>query len=79
MVKNPPANAGDTGDGSDPWVGRIPRRRKWQLTLVLLLGEWSGWRTLEGSSLWGCRGGLSMPTHIQRKYMIVPCMLMQAD
>ena len=24
------------------------------------------------------REGLSMPTYIQRKYMIVPCMLMQA-
>ena len=24
MVKNPPANAGDTKHGVDPWVGKIP-------------------------------------------------------
>ena len=30
MVKNPPANAGDARDeGFDPWVGKIPWRRKW--------------------------------------------------
>jgi len=31
VVKNPPANAGDTRDvGSIPWVGKIPWRRKWE-------------------------------------------------
>ena len=29
MVKNPPANAGDR---FDPWVEKIPWRRKWQST-----------------------------------------------
>ena len=31
-VKNPPADA-----GFDPWVGKIPWRRKWQPTPVFLL------------------------------------------
>ena len=30
VVKNPPANAGDIGDGFDPWVRKIPWRRAWQ-------------------------------------------------
>ena len=30
----------------DPWVGKIPWRRKWQLTLVFLPGESHGWRSL---------------------------------
>ena len=39
MVKNLPANVGDTGDGGfDPWVGTIPWRRKWQPTPVRLTG-----------------------------------------
>ena len=34
----------------DPWVGRIPWRRKWQPTPVILPGEFHGWRSLEGYS-----------------------------
>ena len=38
-VKNRPANAGAAGDvGSDPWVEKIPWRRKPQPTPVFLLG-----------------------------------------
>ena len=49
MVKNPPANAGDTGDtGLDPWVRKIPWRRKWQLIPVVLPGEYHGQRSLVG-------------------------------
>ena len=33
MVKNPPANAGNR---LDPWVEKIPWRRKWQPTPVFL-------------------------------------------
>ena len=39
MVKNLSVNAGDT---RDPWVRKIPRRRKWQPTPVFLPGEF--WR-----------------------------------
>ena len=32
-IKNPPANAGNTS-GFDPWVGKIPWRKKWEPTAV---------------------------------------------
>jgi len=39
VVKNPPANAGDARDTRfNPWVGKIPWRRKWQPTPVFLSG-----------------------------------------
>ena len=41
--------------GFSPWVGKIPWRRKWQPTPVLLLGESHGGRSLVGYSLWGCK------------------------
>ena len=34
----------------DPWVRKIPWRRKWQPTLGLLPGEFHGQRSLEGPS-----------------------------
>ena len=38
MVKNPPAKAGRHKRREfDPWVGKIPWRRKWQPTAVFLL------------------------------------------
>ena len=37
----------------DPWVGKIPCRRKWQPTRVLLPGESCGQRSLMGNSPWG--------------------------
>ena len=37
VVKNSPANAGDTGFNF--WVGTIPWRRQWQPTPVFLPGE----------------------------------------
>ena len=44
MVKNLPPNAGYTG--FDPWVRKIPWRRKWQPTPVFLPGEFHGQRSL---------------------------------
>ena len=41
----------------DPWVGKIPWRRKWQPILVFLPGKSHGQRSLAGYSLWGCRVG----------------------
>ena len=48
-------NAGDLGSipGSYPWVGKIPWRRKWQPTPVLLPGRSHGQRSLVGYSPWG--------------------------
>ena len=37
----------------DPWVGKIPWRRKWQPTPVFLPGKSHGWRRLVGYSPWG--------------------------
>ena len=39
--------------GFDPWVGKIPWRRKWQPTPVFLPGEPHGKRNLVGCSPWG--------------------------
>ena len=41
--------------GFDPWVGKIPWRRKWQPPPVLLPGKSHGRRSLVGYSPWGCK------------------------
>ena len=41
--------------GFNPWVGKIPRRRKRQPTPVFLPGESQGRRSLVGYSPWGQR------------------------
>ena len=41
--------------GFDPWVGKIPWRRKWQYTPVFLPGKSHGQRSLVGHSPWGCK------------------------
>jgi len=49
MVKVSAYNAGD------PWVGKIPWRRKWQPTPIFLPGKSHGQRSLAGYSPWGCK------------------------
>ena len=39
----------------NPWVGKIPRRRKWQSIPVLLPGKSHGQRSLVGYSPWGLK------------------------
>ena len=41
----------------DPWVGKIPWRRKWQPTPVFLPGKSHGQRSLVGFSPWDRRVG----------------------
>ena len=41
--------------GFSPWVGKIPWRRKWQPTPILLSGKPHGWRSLVGYSPWSCK------------------------
>ena len=41
--------------GFSPWVGKIPWRRKWQLTPALLLEKAHGQRSLVGYMPWGCK------------------------
>ena len=52
-VKNLPAV--QETPGFDPWVGKIPWRRKWQPTPVTLPGKSHGQRRLVGCSPWGCK------------------------
>ena len=51
VVKNLLASAGDSRD-VDPWVRKVPWRRAWQPTPVLLPGESYGQRSLAGYSPW---------------------------
>ena len=47
VVKNPPANAGDLKRHRfDPWVRKLSRSRKWQLTTVFRPGKFPGHRSL---------------------------------
>ena len=39
--------------GFDPWVGKIPWKRKWQPTPVFLPGKFHGQRSLVGYNPWG--------------------------
>ena len=39
----------------NPWVGKIPWRRKWQPTPAFLPGKFHGQRSLAGYSPWGWR------------------------
>ena len=55
MVKTLPACRRHRRCGFDPWVGRVPWRRKWQPTPVFLPGESHGQRSLVGYSPWGRR------------------------
>ena len=61
VIKNPPTNAGDMG--SIPGSGKIPWRRKWQSTPVLLLGKSHRQGSLVSYTLWGHKE-LDMPEHI---------------
>ena len=49
--KESACKAGDPG--SNPWIGTILWRRKWQPTPVFLPGESHGQRSLVGDSPWG--------------------------
>ena len=46
VVKNLLVNEGDTRDASDPWVGKVPWRRKCQLTPVFVPGKFHRLRSL---------------------------------
>ena len=53
MVKNLPANVGETG--LIPGLGKIPWGRKWQPVPIFLPGKSHGQRSLANYSLWGCK------------------------
>ena len=53
VVKDPPANAGDSRWRFDPWVRKSLWRRAWQSTPAFLPGESHGQRNLAGYRPWG--------------------------
>jgi len=54
VVKNLHANAGEAREHRfNPWVWKIPWRRKQQSTPVSLPGKFHGQRSLVGYSPWG--------------------------
>ena len=54
--------------GFNPWVGEIPRRKKWQTTPVFLPGKSQGQKSLAGYSPWGHkRIGLDLMTKQQQR------------
>ena len=55
VVKNPLASAGDTRHVVDPWVWKIPWRRKQQPTLIFFPGESHRQRNLVGYSPQGLK------------------------
>ena len=56
-------DAGDT-HGFEPWVGKIPWRRKWQLIPVFLPGKSHWQRRLAGYSAWGRSKESDRPEHM---------------
>ena len=52
LPKNPLA---DRRCRFDPWVGKIPWRRKWQPNPVFFPVKSYGQRSLAGYSPWGCK------------------------
>ena len=78
VVKNLPVSAGRCKrHGFDPWVGKIPWRRKWQSTPVFLPGESRGWGSLMGYShgvikSWTWLKWLSTHIYINSSFPICP-------
>ena len=54
--------------GFDPWVWKIPWRRKWQPTPVLLPGKSHEWRSLVGYSPWGAESDTTEWLHFHFSY-----------
>ena len=54
-VKNPSARQETWRHSFNPWIRKIPWRRKWQPTPVTLPRKSHGWRSLAGHSPWGCK------------------------
>ena len=56
----------------NPWVGKIPWRRKWQPTPVFLPGESHGQRSLVGYSPWGPKeSDMTEQLSVTKSYFLV--------
>ena len=74
VVKNLPANAGYAKRlGFDPWIGKIPWRRKWQPTPIFLPRKSHRQRSLVSYSPWGCiRVGHDLATEQETEVDLEP-------
>ena len=55
--------------GFNPWVGKIPGRRKWKPTPVFLPGKFHGQKNLEGYGPWGCKElDMTKRTHVHTHF-----------
>ena len=70
MIKNLPAM--QETQGSIAELGKIPWRRKWQLTPGFLPGEFHGQRSLTGYSPWGCKESNTTDTFTGRPVVRAP-------
>ena len=67
--------------GFDPWVRKVPWRRKWQLTPVILPGKSHRQKSLVGYSPWGHKElDTAEHTHIPKQRRVIqllshPCLL----
>ena len=55
VLKDLPAVRRQKKHGFDPWIQKIPWRRKWQPTPVFLPGKPQRQRSLAGYSSWSCK------------------------
>ena len=63
------------GTQVDPWVGRIPWRRKWHPTPVFLPGKFHQQRSLEGYGPWDLKKSdmtEQLHTHLHTSETLVP-------
>ena len=59
-----------TRHGLDPWVRKIPWRRKGEPSAVILPGKFHGPRSLAGYSPWDCKSQTRLNTHTNNKLVI---------
>ena len=55
----------------DPWVGKIPWRRKWQPTPIFLPGKFHGQRSLAGCSPWGRKESDTTKHALRLEYVFI--------
>ena len=66
--------------GLNPWIWKIPWRRKWQLTPVFLPGKFHGQRSLVGYSPWGSkRVRYNLVTQQQQQYTLLYYVIIICD
>ena len=71
LVKKLPANAGGTREVAQSLIRKIPWRRKWHPTPVLLPGKSHGRRSLVGYSPWGHKDSdMTEQLHFLRTFKI---------